>query len=144
MDRKKMVENILHNMHVLKHELMMDYAAQKNITITNSQSFVLLFVAKNNSANVKDIAKALHITSSATTQLIDGLTANGYLIRKVDTDDRRLTGLLLSPKAKNLFKEFKKQGLQKMIGLFSPLTDKELRQYADLNKKIVNNIINKE
>lgn len=130
-------------MHAMRHKLMVGYMTKKEMVITPSQGFVLRFVAENNSANVKAIAHALNITSSAATQLIDGLVEKGYLIRKGNPDDRRVIALSLSEKAKKLFKEFKEQGLQKMLELFDPLTDEELVQYTTLNEKIVGNIINK-
>lgn len=130
-------------MHAMKHKLMVGYMTKKVMVITPSQGFVLRFVGENNSANVKAIAQALNITSSAATQLIDGLVEKGYLIRKGNPDDRRVIALSLSEKAKKLFKEFKEQRLQKMLELFDPLTDEELVQYTTLNKKIVGNITNK-
>lgn len=140
--RKKTIEDLLQNMHAMRHKLMVGYATKKEMVITPSQGFVLRFVAKNSSANVKTITQALNITSSATTQLVDCLVEKGYLIRKSDPKDRRFTTLSLSVKAKKLFKEYKKQGLQKMTTLFDVFTDRELTQYATLNKKITDNIIN--
>lgn len=123
---------------------MVGYTSKKELAITPSQGFVLRFVANNESANTKAIAQALHITSSAATQLIDGLVDKEYLIRKESPEDRRVMSLSLSEKAKKLFKEFKEQGLEKMTELFSVLTDDELDQYAALNKKISDSIIDKK
>ncbi len=122
---------------------MVGYTEKKELVITPSQGFALRYVAENKSANVKDIAKTLNITSSAATQLIDGLVDKGYLIRKSSLDDRRAIVLSVSLKAKKLFKECKEQGLQKMIKLFDVLTDNELAEYSKLNKKITGSIINK-
>jgi DNA-binding MarR family transcriptional regulator len=142
-NRKKIIEDLLQNMHAMRHKLMVGYTAKKDVVITPSQGFVLRFVAKNSSANVKAITQALNITSSAATQLVDGLVDKGYLIRKNNPDDRRIVTLSLSEKAKKLFKEFKEQGFQKMIEIFDALTDEELRQYAVLNKKLVDFISKK-
>jgi len=107
---------------------MVGYTAKKEVVITPSQGFVLRFVAKNNSANVKAITQALNITSSAATQLVDGLVHKGYLVRK----DNPMTGELLHYhclwKLKKKFKEFKEQGLRKMIEVFKRLYDEELTQ----------------
>ncbi len=142
--RKKTIEGLLQSMHSMRHKLMVGYTSKKELAITPSQGFVLRFVANNESANTKAIAQALHITSSAATQLIDGLVDKEYLIRKESPEDRRVMSLSLSEKAKKLFKEFKEQGLEKMTELFSVLTDDELDQYAALNKKISDSIIDKK
>ncbi len=143
-NRKKVIEGLLQSMHAMRHKLMVGYAAKKETAITPSQGFVLRFVAEHRSSNVKAIAQTLHITSSAATQLVDGLVEKGYLVRKGDPDDRRVVSLLLSDKAKKLFKEFREHGLKKMTLLFNALSDEELAQYAALNKKIVDSIINKK
>lgn len=140
-NRKKIIEGLLHDMHAMRHKLMVGYCDKKKNTITPSQGFVLHFVAKNNSANIKTLAEALHITSSAATQLVDSLVEKGYIIRKEDLNDRRAITLTLSSKAHKLFETFKEQGVQKMTLLFDALTDEELIQYATLHKKISDNII---
>src|ERR1035437_3586206 len=120
-NRKKTIEDLLQDMHAMRHKLMVGYTAKKETVITPSQGFVLRFVDKNSSANVKAITQALNVTSSATTQLVDGLVEKGYLIRKIDPNDRRFTTLSLSLKAKKLFKKYKEQGLQKMTEIFNIL-----------------------
>jgi DNA-binding MarR family transcriptional regulator len=127
-------------MHAMRHKLMVGYTAKKEMVITPSQGFVLRFVAKNSPVSVKAIAGSLHVTSSAATQLIDGLVDKGYLVRNENPDDRRIIALSLSEKAKKLFNEFREQGLQKMTELFDALTDEELVQYAALNKKIIDRV----
>jgi MarR family 2-MHQ and catechol resistance regulon transcriptional repressor len=82
------------------------------------------------------ITQALNITSSATTQLVDGLVEKGYLIRRVDSKDKRITSLLLSLKAKKLFKEFEEKSLQKMTTLFDVFTYEGLSEYAFWHKKL--------
>lgn len=138
--RKKTIEGLWQDMHAMRHKLMVGYSAKKDMPITPAQGFVLRFVAEHTTANVKAVAQALHISSSAATQLIDGLADNGYLVRKEHPDDRRVIFVRLSPKAKKLFKEFHDQGLKKMTELFSVLADDELATYAVLNKKIADSI----
>lgn len=141
-NRKKVMEELLHNMHAMRHKLVVGYTGKKDIVITPSQGFVLRFIAEHNNTNVKAIAQSLHITSSAATQLVDGLADNGYLVRTDNPQDRRVITLSLSTKAKKLFKEFEEQSMEKMKKLFSILTDTELVQYAAINKKITDNITN--
>ncbi len=142
-NRKKVIEELLQSIHAMRHKLMVGYSCKKEVAITPSQGCVLRFVAVNGSANVKAIAQALNITSSAATQLIDALVINGYLVRRSSRDDRRVSALSLSQKAHKLFKEFKEHGVQKMTELFDVLTDKELEEYAQLNKKIIGKLIHK-
>lgn len=141
-DRKKIIEGLLHNIHAMRHKLMVSYSGAKKAPVTPSQGCALRFIAKNSPANVKAVAKALQISSSAATQLIESLVTKGYLMRRHAVHDRRVISLTVTPKAQKLFIEFKKQGLKKMTMLFSALTDEELAQYAALNARIAASITN--
>mgnify|MGYP003804886695 CR=1 FL=1 len=143
-NRKTIMEELLEDIHAVGNNLMTVRNPKKDISITSSQGFVLRFVYKNGSTNAKKIADSLHITSSAATQLINGLVKNGCLIRKEDPKDRRFSHLSLSKKAETLFKEFNDQSINKMVEVFGALTDKELIQYINMNKKIIKSIINKK
>ncbi len=144
LSRKRIIENLFQNMYALRHKLLVGYHGKKQIAITPSQACVLRFVAENASVNVKTIAQALHISSSATTQLIDGLVDKGYLVRKNNAEDRRAIAVSLSQKAQKLLHEFKEQGLEKMTQIFRALNDEELSQYYVLNKKIMQSIQEKQ
>lgn len=96
-----------------------------------------MFIEERGESTVKDVAKALGITSSAATQLVDGLVSSGYVNRKTDEEDRRAVALTLSKKTKEHVNKMKKQGIQKFLTLFKVLNDKEFNQYLELNKKIV-------
>lgn len=143
-NRKIILEKLLEDIHVMEHKLMIAHASQKKISITPSQGFVLRFVCKSNSTNAKKIADSLNITSSAAAQLINGLVKNGYLVRKENSKDRRISHLSLSKKAEDLFKEFNNQSIKKMVEVFSILTDDELIQHTKINRKIIKSIINKK
>lgn len=139
-NRKKNIEDLMQSMHALRQQLMICHQSNSQHKVTPSQGLVLRFVIKNDLTNVKTIAQSLNISSSAATQLIDGLVENGYLIRSHNLNDRRIIALSVSVKAKKMFINFQNQGLDRLIKIFDILSDKELSQYTALNKKIINNI----
>src|ERR1035437_6017857 len=100
-NRKNKIKELLENLGSLRrHMTFCSTDSGKMPRITPSQLEVLMFVEQYGESTVKDVAKALGITSSAATQLIDGLVASGYLIRKTSTLDRRIVKLTLSKKTK--------------------------------------------
>lgn len=111
--------------------------------ITPSQWGALMTIEQRGGSTVKGVAKALSITSSAATQLIDGLVASGYVTRKAHSEDRRVISLTLSSKTKVQVEAMKKQALQKFLKFFEVLNDMEFNQYILLNKKIVKRFLNK-
>lgn len=136
--RKQKVEEFLIDLQSLKRAMTFRMVGSADIPrITPSQWGVFMFIEERGESTIKDVAKALGITSSAATQLVDGLVSSGYVNRKTDEEDRRAVALTLSKKTKEHVNKMKKQGLQKFLTLFKVLNDKEFNQYLELNKKIV-------
>lgn len=135
--RIQLIEKILHS-----------FQATRNITkaratrlghqdhITHTQWFVLSMIQGFKKRSIKDIAQALEISSSAATQLVDGLVQSGFVTRKEDPNDRRLVQLELSPKGKKHIGATMKKRIAEMAEIFAPLTDLELEEFVRLHKKI--------
>jgi DNA-binding MarR family transcriptional regulator len=144
-NRKQKIENFLKDLQSLKHAMAFRMAGPAKIPrITPSQWGVLMIIKESVESTVKDVAKSLGITSSAATQLVDGLVKSGYLIRKTSTLDRRIVKLTLSKKTKTQVDKMKKQGIQKFLKIFEVLSDEEFDQYLALSKKIVQGFVSKK
>src|SRR3989344_1736973 len=97
--RKQLIEEILHSFHAIRNITKAKAASlghQKHVT--HSQWFVLTIIKHVKKTSIKDVAEAMEMSSSAATQLVDGLVKGGYLTRQEDPKDRRLVQLALSPK----------------------------------------------
>jgi len=101
---------------------------------------VITFIHRRDNTNIKEIADNLNVTSSAATQLVDGLVKNGYLKRLSDENDRRAIKLILTEKTKKQAAEIKTKFRQKFASMFEVLNDKELAEYYKLNRKIISNL----
>ena len=108
--------------------------------ITPSQWMVLRVIKERSACTVKDLSQSLHMTSSAATQLVDGLVRGGHVIRKRDTSDRRKVVLTLSHKSVAEIQRMKKMMLKHMFNMFKVLNDKEFEQLYRLNKKITDSL----
>ena len=143
-DRKQKIEELIENLHSLKRAMVFGASSDMNIPrITPSQWGVLMFIEQRDGTTVKDIANTLKITSSAATQLVDGLVVNRYVVRKNSESDRRTVILTLSKNTKMQVDKMKKQALEKFLNFFDVLNDKEFNQYILFNKKIVEKILKK-
>lgn len=141
-NRKQKIEELLENFHSLRRTMVFQTTSSVEIPrITPSQWGVLMFALQRNQSTVKDVAKALGITSSATTQLIDGLVKSGYMERETPAGDKRTVVLTFSKKTKTQVGKMKKQALQKFLKFFEVLNDQEFNQYVALNKKIVERLL---
>jgi DNA-binding MarR family transcriptional regulator len=143
-NRKEKIEELLESMGALRRTMAFRPVAPKKMPrITPAQWGALMVIEHHGESTLKDMAKALGITSSAATQLIDGLVTSGYVVRKTHAKDRRAVTLTLSNTTKAHVDTIKKQALQKFLKFFEVLNDKELDQYILLNKKIIGKLLRK-
>ncbi len=140
--RTQKVEELIRNFQPLRHAMALPTTRHEGVPrITSSQWGVLLFVEQFGESTVKDVAETIGITSSAATQLIDGLVTNGYVVRETHIQDRRAVTLTLSKKTKIRVNKMKKEVLHKFLKFFEDLNNVELDQYILLNKKIVDRLL---
>lgn len=136
--RRGKVEELMEGFMSLKHRAMLSTRSAKDgPRITPSQWGVVMFMRNHKSCTVKEIAQAFGITSSAATQLVDGLAKSGYVLRTVGKLDRRSVALVLSPKTRAHLEAMKKAAIAEFLGLFKILTDREFDEYCSLSRKIV-------
>jgi DNA-binding MarR family transcriptional regulator len=142
LNRKQKIEELLVDLQLLKRTMMFRMSESVKIPrITPSQWGVLMFIGQCGKSTVKDVAKALGITSSAATQLVDGLVTSEYLTKETYAEDRRIAVLILSKKSKKQVERMKKHALQGFLKLFEVLNDEEFNQYSGLNKKIAQRLL---
>lgn len=142
--REQKIKELLEDFHSLKRQATLRFAKGAVLPrVTPSQWGALLLIEQHGDSSVKAVAEALCVTSSAATQLVEGLVASGYVARRVNPKDRRTVSLALSKKAKTQVEKMKKQAVQKFLKLFEALDDKEFNQYLVLNKKIVDSFSKK-
>src|SRR5438874_1213861 len=100
-DRQQKVKELMESFQTLRRSMAFRPSGSgKMPRITPSQWGALMMIGQHTEGTVTDVAKALGISRSAATQLIDGLVASGYVIRKENKSDRRTVSLTLSPKSK--------------------------------------------
>ncbi len=102
-----------------------------------AQLQVLFLINQGDAQTVKDIAQQFGMTSSAATQLVNGLVKSNLLQRKEDEDDRRKICLQLTAEGKKMLLQAKQHRLQKMKILLDPLSDREVVHILRLQEKII-------
>jgi DNA-binding MarR family transcriptional regulator len=90
------------------------------------------------------LAKRLGISSSAVTQLVNGLEAEGLLHRAPDQSDGRKTLIELTARGAELYARFDQARLARAAAMLEPLSDEEVTTIAGLLFKITNDDTNAE
>ncbi|MGA2418289.1 MAG: MarR family transcriptional regulator [Candidatus Staskawiczbacteria bacterium] len=142
-NRAKQIESLFLSFYNARQRIIsQEKFSHPEVDITFSQWVALDIVEKNKKCSIDEISKALHISSSAATQLIDCLQKKKFVIRKVGLEDRRISSIELSSKTKKLFNSMKRKKAAHMKKLFSCFTDSELKTFVTLIKKITLNVYN--
>ncbi|TSC65959.1 MAG: MarR family transcriptional regulator [Candidatus Doudnabacteria bacterium Gr01-1014_77] len=103
---------------------------------------VMYFISEGGSKTIKDIAEIMNISSSAATQMIEGLVKNGFLERVVHPTDRRSVQISMSKIGRKTFDQFKIQHLRQMQNLLVSLSDAEIEILLKIPAKILKQLEN--
>lgn len=145
LNREQLSEEVMENLHTIKNKIHVNFFERgSKECITPSQVFVLTAIKRDSGMGIKEISKKLHISPSATTQLVDCLVDIGCVTRKVDPDDRRALQINISAKGSKHIDTFKNKYKKISASLFRTLSDEELETYLELNKKILSNVLIKK
>ena len=109
----------------------------KQFELTVPQMHILYSIAQGKTLTVKDIATKMGITSSAATQIIQGLVKSGYVERKNDDRDGRVIHIQFSKEGQLKFKKFREAHLERISKIFASLTDQELDLLIEIPKKVL-------
>jgi DNA-binding MarR family transcriptional regulator len=144
-NRKKTIEEITEALYAIRRKIAAEMQLLfKEMQMTHPQWIVLHHIKKNGITNIKCLADVLCITSSAATQIVNGLVKKGLLIRKRNKEDRRILNIELSAKAKEQFGLIKNKSFNALSSLFDTLDDKELQEFRDLNIKVATRMPKKD
>lgn len=136
--RRALIQGILHSSHALRNQIRAK--AMRLGTgdgLSHARWFVLKVTEHRKRLGIRDVAETLGVTSSAATQLVDGLVQSGFIVRRVNPKDRRSVLLELTKKGNRHLEESVTERVAEMADVFDALTDKELAEYLRLQMKIL-------
>jgi DNA-binding MarR family transcriptional regulator len=138
MNREKQLEQLLNSFGLIKR--LMHFQFQRHFEqhqLAPAQLQILFVMADCEKITPKSLAARLYLTPGAVTQLVEPLVQREFVSREADTADRRVTNLLLTPKAHSLMHELKSERQKFMAELVSGLSDEEFTQLIESQRKLV-------
>jgi DNA-binding MarR family transcriptional regulator len=137
--RERTLETLLEDLKLIRRCLFASHIASgaKAPQITSSQWIILAFLKHTAASTVGDIAKHIHTSQSAATQMVNALVKGGYVTKKTDPRDRRAVMLSLSKKANAHMERMNRNMMRGFLKAFEALNEREFQEYCRLNKKIV-------
>lgn len=106
--------------------------------VTRVQWIAMYYLLKNGKLSQKELADKMSIKESTVVRLIDRMQKEGYIGRKKDDKDRRISHIILTEKGKNRIEELLPEG-QKMSDEFSKdISHEEIEVFNRVLEKFMN------
>ena len=138
MKRTDLISEIVEDLASFKRVMIASHAANAPTHMpTPAQIGILGLIARGGAQNLKDLAARLRMSSSAATQLVDGLVEERMLTRTEDPADRRRILLALTASGRRKLDQAKKRRMDSFAKLLAPLTESELVDWKRLQRKII-------
>lgn len=104
--------------------------------ITISQIIILNIIKSADQCKMKDIAKALHVSTSAATGSVDRMVRIGLLKRRPSEKDRRVINIEMTQKGMKIIDDIQSRRYKFIIDIFGKFKPEERERFLDTMKKI--------
>lgn len=124
------------------HPLIMRELTKRQMSIfskgflTIPQVVVLDLLAERGPCKMSELAKALGLTMSAVTVIVDKMIEFKLVKRERSTKDRRVVKVIMLNKGMKIARRARKERIHIVNDFLSPLTEKEKNEYLRLLKKV--------
>lgn len=99
----------------------------------------VLEVSDNGQANISKVSKTMLVPNANMTGIAKRLEKNGFIIRKSDPKDERITILEITPKSKKVLKNIYKENVTCLDTILKGFSEVEKNQLLEHIKNLINN-----
>lgn len=131
------LHNLVKQMHRVSHR---DYRMRGGIY--HGQAKLLVEISKNDGASQRELAEKLDVRPSSMTEMLSKLENNGFIFRKQDQKDQRVSHIHLTDEGKKIVEEVEKSKDEFEKNFFSALTEDEREQLLLLIEKLCSGLEN--
>jgi len=108
--------------------------------ITLPQLAIMGMLERVKDANMTDLAKAMNVTTSAMTGVVDRLVRDGYVARTRDGEDRRIVHIKLTAKGLKSIRAAIEDRKRVTIKMFGVISQEEREKYLEILEHIKSHI----
>lgn len=106
----------------------------------SGQQDIFLFLTHNDGATISEIAGKLGVSNASASVSIKRMEKSGFIIKKPDEHDARITKLYLTEKGKAVPERIKEKMFIQDKNLTKGMTKDEILIFSDLLDKAINNL----
>lgn len=120
-------------------QMLKDYGIEE---LNPGQGRILFALWQKDDVPIRELSIKTQLTKSTLTTMLKRLETAGYLTRNSDDDDERITKVKLSQMSKNLQSKYLGVSRKMTEVFYGSLTEKEIDQFEDFLRRILDNLIN--
>jgi DNA-binding MarR family transcriptional regulator len=120
-------------------QMLKDYGIEE---LNPGQGRILFALWQKDDIPIRELSIKTQLTKSTLTTMLKRLETAGYLTRNSDDDDERITKVKLSQMSKNLQSKYLGVSRKMTEVFYGSLTEKEIDQFEDFLRRILDNLIN--
>lgn len=136
--RSQTLQDIFEAITAMKRSLHGYYQqAYERLGLFPTQSQLLLTLDQRAPISHKELARQMHLTPGAITQLLEALEETGLVTRQPDEHDRRIAYVALSRTGRRKIAAIKQVHAELLKETLSSLDDAELEFYRAIQQKIL-------
>jgi len=117
---------------IMKEFLKSQAGGFHKLKITLPQLAIMTILEREREANMTDLAKAMNVTTSAMTGVVDRLVRDGYVSRMHDSKDRRIVCIKLTAKGIKTTHTAIEDRKKATIKMFSMISQEERESYLSI------------
>lgn len=138
-DKSEMISKILEILQE-SNKLMMEHKAEKwlSLNLTISQLKSILFIYDKGKATYGEIAKALDVTPSVVTGIVDRLVTHGMLTRLTNPSDRRTQWLQVTEDGKKILNSIRQENIKDLSNVLESMRSEDLSALVQGLSALVN------
>lgn len=104
--------------------------------ITLPQFLILEFLHREGESKMTDLAHFMDVTTAAMTGIVDRLVRDGYVLRILYPQDRRIIRIKLTSKGSGLVKKINEQRSRMVIKIFGRISEVDRQDYLRILMQI--------
>ncbi|HSW58866.1 MAG TPA: MarR family transcriptional regulator [Dehalococcoidales bacterium] len=128
MEKSELINNIIESHRLIIRFMLQDEPdAWMDLNLTIAQVKSLFYIANHSEVNFRLLAKALKVTPSNVTGIIDRLSEQDLVLRVENPQDRRMLMLKLTPRGSKLIANLREHRVNRMSGILSNMEKGDLQ-----------------
>lgn len=113
-----------------------DRYAEREWGMSSSRVELLMLLARSGSPTMSELARTLDVTPRAVTRLVDGLEADGYVVRERQADDARVIRVRCTPEVLDRVARAAQAHLSQLLALCEGVDGDDLRTTVRVLQRI--------